>query len=74
MSIQTWVRQPTTIHGLAVLCGTIVAGAEQYFTGNMSLSAGAGVIAYAGVHLFVDDNTAGAAAQMLATDTMDAEG
>ena len=72
MSFQTGLRQPTTIHGLGVLCGAAVAAAEHYFTGSATLASGAGAIAYAATHLFVDDATTDRAAQTLTEDVLDA--
>ncbi len=71
MTIQTWFRQPTTIHGLAVVGAAFAGAVQHYFTGDMTLAAGAGAIVYAAVHLATDDHTAHAV-ETLATDATEA--
>lgn len=72
MSIQTWLRQPTTITGIASLLGVAAGVAGHVLTGDMTAAAAAGAIAFAGTHMLVDDNTKAAAVQTLVTDGVNA--
>ncbi len=53
-----WVRQPTTIHGIAVLVGVAAAGLVNLANGNMTQAAVVGAVYYAIVHLVINDATA----------------
>jgi hypothetical protein len=53
----TWLRQPTTIHALGVIAGTLGAALGQAATGNPTVDAIVGLIAYVLVHLTVNDHT-----------------
>lgn len=55
----SWLRQPSTIHGLGVLAFGLVAALSQLFSGNTELSMLLGVASYILIHLGINDNTAG---------------
>lgn len=58
MDFNSWIRQPTTIHGLAVLAAGAGAALAHVATGNHTVDAAIAVIAYVAVHLGVDDHSA----------------
>lgn len=66
----SWLRQPSTITGLATAGGAILAVFAQYLTGSTSLAAMLGVSAFALAQLLIDDNTADAAIQTFVTDAV----
>ena len=57
MSLESWLRQPTTITGLASLLGTLAGAAAHVATGDTNVAAGAGAVAFAATHLIIDDNS-----------------
>jgi len=58
-NIDTWLRQPTTVLGLGTLSGVVAAAMVHYATGgSTTLAIGTGSIAFAAVHLVVNDNSA----------------
>jgi hypothetical protein len=66
----SWLRQPSTITGLATAGGAILAAVAHYLTGNMELSGAVGISAFAVAHLAIDDNTADTAIETLVTDAV----
>jgi hypothetical protein len=52
-----WIRQPSTIHGLAVAAAGVGAALSHFATGNQTVDAIIAVIAYVGLHLGVDDHS-----------------
>lgn len=73
-NIDTWLRQPTTVLGLGTLGGTVTAAMAHYaIGGNAALSLGVGSIAFAMVHLVVNDNSvAPSKVETLVTDAVTA--
>jgi hypothetical protein len=53
----TWIRQPTTIHGLAVCAAGIGGALAHIATGNPHVDAVIAVAAYVLVHLGIDDHS-----------------
>lgn len=69
MSVESWLRQPSTIHGLGVLAAAAGAALAHVTTGNPTVDAAVAAGAYVLVHLGVNDNSATAQAlDKLATD------
>lgn len=69
MNINNWIRQPTTLHGLGVIAAGAGAALSQVTTGNHTVDAVIGALAYVAVHLGVDDHSAAeASAQAFVTD------
>lgn len=66
----SWLRQPSTITGLATAGGAILAVIAQYLTGSTSFATMLGVAAFSLAHLVIDDNTADAAIQTFVTDAV----
>lgn len=60
-----WLRQPTTIHGIGALAALSAGEAVRVLTGDDSIAAAAGVVAYSAPHLLINDNTASAAVEQL---------
>jgi hypothetical protein len=58
MDFNTWIRQPTTIHGLAVCLGSLAATISHLSSGNPALDSLVAAIGYALMHVVVDDNSA----------------
>jgi hypothetical protein len=57
VNIEKWIRQPTTIHGLAVLAAGAGAALAHVTTGNHVVDAVIAVAAYVGIHLGIDDHS-----------------
>lgn len=73
MNLETWIRQPSTLHGLAVIAGAAGGALAHVATGNTTIDAIVGIGAYVLVHLGVDDNSGQQAAITTAlTDAVDA--
>jgi len=71
--INSWVRQPTTLHAIGVIAGGIGVALGQLSTGNPTWDAVIGVTAYVLVHLGVDDNSvAQQSVTAVATDAINA--
>ena len=66
-----WIRQPTTLHGLAVAAAGIGVALAHVATGNPKIDAACGIIAYVAMHIGIDDNsTAERAVTAVATDAV----
>jgi hypothetical protein len=72
MSFQMWVRQPTTIAGLAALVGSIGGAVAHFWAGEPVSGATVGGLVASAVLLFVNDNTVAKNAGTLVTDAVDA--
>lgn len=71
--IVTWLRQPTTIHGIAGLVGTGAAVIAGVLTHNIDVALGAGTILASVVAIAIPDNTtAQGDAARFGTDMMQA--
>lgn len=57
MNFDTWIRQPSTLHGLGIIAGGIGAALSHVTTGNTTIDAVVAVSAYALVHLGINDNS-----------------
>lgn len=57
ISFNEWIRQPTTIHGIGVIAAGAAIAAGHIFKANPEVSALAGGVVYALVHLGIDDNS-----------------
>jgi hypothetical protein len=57
MTAASWLRQPTTITGIAAVLATAVGGVAQVLTGDATVTAVAGGLIYGAVHLVINDNT-----------------
>ena len=68
MNVANWLRQPTTITGMATIATALVAGGVQLAMHDPAASATFGAVAFAAVHLLVNDNTAATDAQTLVGD------
>ncbi|MGD0110222.1 MAG: hypothetical protein ABSC06_40360 [Rhodopila sp.] len=74
MDFNTWIRQPTTINGLAVGLGTLAATISHLSSGSPALDSLVAAIGYAFMHVAVNDNSvpppdaAPAAARAVGTD------
>jgi hypothetical protein len=53
----TWLRQPTTIHGIGVIVGGTVAGLAHVYADNTIITAIAGILGYALPNLGINDNS-----------------
>lgn len=72
-SIMAWLRQDTTINGIGLLAGTIAGAVTQVMTHQAELSASAGVVAAAAIHLIAPGNAREASTiEKLATDMVQA--
>ena len=58
MSFLAWLRQPTTIHALGVVAAAVGGSLSQVATGNPTIDAIVGLVAYVLVHLGINDHTA----------------
>ncbi|HEY0185682.1 MAG TPA: hypothetical protein VGC09_23005 [Rhodopila sp.] len=58
LDFNTWIRQPSTLHGLGVVAAGIGAALAQITTGSPGWDAIIAVGAYALVHLGIDDHSA----------------
>jgi hypothetical protein len=56
-NFNTWIRQPTTIHGLAVMAGGFAGLASHVATGNQMIDGCLSILAYFLTHVAVDDNS-----------------
>ena len=56
--IRALLRQPTTIHGLAVILGGGAAAAAHLLAGNTVVDGIAAVVLYAATNVIVSDNSA----------------
>ena len=66
---QGWLRQPSTITGIAGFATAIITGVAHYFAGDATLDVVVGSVTFSAVHLVINDNSQAAAdAQALAID------
>ncbi|MFI4982710.1 MAG: hypothetical protein ACHQIO_20355 [Nevskiales bacterium] len=71
--VQAWLRQPTTVTGIAALIATAAGAVAQYLTGQATFAASAGGIAFAVTHLAMNDNSAApSSVQKLVVDAVTA--
>jgi hypothetical protein len=56
--IKAWLRQPTTIHGLAVVLGGVAAAVAHLFAANAVVDGISAVVLYAATNVIVSDNSA----------------
>ncbi len=56
--IKSWLRQPTTIHGIAVVVGGCAAAAAHLFGGTPWVDGACAVTLYAATNVLVSDNSA----------------
>jgi hypothetical protein len=72
-SFDTWIRQPSTLHGLGVIAGGIGAALAHLTTGNAQVDMIVFGLSYALVHLGIDDNSvAQQSVTAVATDAINA--
>lgn len=57
-NVSAWVRQPSTITGLATAVATIVGGAVYYVTASPSETLAAVGVVFSVVHIGINDNSA----------------
>jgi hypothetical protein len=55
--ILAWLRQPTTITGIAALLATAATTIAGYLTGDIKAAGAAGALTYGVVHVLMPDNT-----------------
>jgi hypothetical protein len=68
-----WLKQPSTITGIAAFVGTAAGLIAHYLTHDATLSVTVGGLVYGAVHVVVPDNTAAASsAEKLVTDAVNA--
>ena len=73
MSIQRWLREPTTVVGIGLAVGTTAGAAAHALGGDTSWSVASGSVVAALVHMALPDNTsAPGAAAVLAEDVVSA--
>lgn len=71
---RAWLKQPTTINGIALLIAGSAGTIAGMLTHNVEIAAGAGVLAGGLVHVAMPDNSAAAASvSKLVTDIVRAE-
>ena len=58
MDLESWIRQPTTIHAIGMAAATLGGVLAQLTTGNAVVDAFVSILAYVLVHAGIDDNTA----------------
>jgi hypothetical protein len=56
-NFDTWIRQPSTLHGLAAGLGGLAATVSHQSFGNPTLDALAAAISYVLMHVLVDDHS-----------------
>jgi putative NADH-flavin reductase len=56
--VSAWVRQPSTITGLASAAATIVGGAVYHFTASPAQSLASVGIVFSAFHVAINDNSA----------------
>ena len=54
---ETWLRQPTTIHGLGVVIGAAAAAAAHVFSADPAVVAAAGAVGYVLTQFGINDNS-----------------
>ena len=57
-TLETWARQPTTIHGLGVVVAAAAAAVAHVFSGNPEIVAVAGGVGYVLTQFGINDNSA----------------
>lgn len=73
MNLSAWLKQPSTITGLAAFAGAAATAVAGILTHSTDLAAGIGAIAFAAVHVALPDNTTEAASvQKLVSDAVHA--
>lgn len=55
--IESWIKQPTTITGIAAFVATVAGVTAKLLTHDTTLATGIGGIVYAAVHTTMPDNT-----------------
>jgi uncharacterized membrane protein YhhN len=70
MTVQAWLRQPTTITGLASVAGLALGAMAQWLTRDPNFGIGLGGAVFAAVHLVVNDNSIATDAQKLVADVV----